>query len=113
MSGSAQSTPGNSERRDFVTYLTGFVLALILTFAPFALVAWSSARARTILYVIGVLALVQILVHFRCFLHIGFRRKREDLLLILFSGLLLVIMIGGTIWIMTSLAQRMALPPYP
>lgn len=113
MSGPPQSATESGERRDFLTYLTGFVLALVLTLAPFALVAWSSARARTVLYVIGVLALIQIVVHFRCFLHIGLQRKREDLLLILFSGLLLVIMIGGTIWIMTSLAQRMALPPYP
>ncbi|MGH7057549.1 MAG: cytochrome o ubiquinol oxidase subunit IV, partial [Acetobacteraceae bacterium] len=91
----------------------GFVLALILTLAPFALVKWSSVPVRPLLYVIGVLALIQIVAHFRCFLHIGLRRQREDLLLILFSALLLVIIIGGTIWIMTSLANRMMLPPYP
>lgn len=108
-----QAAPATSERRDLLTYVVGFVLALVLTLVPFALVKWSSVPVRPLLYVIGILALVQILVHFRCFLHIGLRRQREDLLLILFSGLLLVIMIGGTIWIMTSLAGRMMLPPYP
>ncbi|MGH7079062.1 MAG: cytochrome o ubiquinol oxidase subunit IV, partial [Acetobacteraceae bacterium] len=101
MSAPHQAAPATKERRDVLMYVTGFVLALILTFASFAVVKWSSIPARPLLYVIGVLALVQIIVHFRCFLHIGFRREREDLLLILFSGLLLVIMIGGTIWIMT------------
>jgi cytochrome o ubiquinol oxidase operon protein cyoD len=49
-------------------------------------------------------------VHFRFFLHIGFKEKREDLQLIVFSALLLLIMVAGTIWIMASLAVRMALP---
>ena len=48
------------------------------------------------------------MVHFRYFLHIDFtRQKREDLQLILFLFLLLVIMTGGTIWIMSNLATRM------
>ena len=59
---------------------------------------------------IGDFALVQMLVHFRFFLHIGFRQKREDLQLLLFSALLLTIVVAGTIWIMASLAQRMAMP---
>ncbi|MGH3828387.1 MAG: cytochrome o ubiquinol oxidase subunit IV [Pseudonocardiaceae bacterium] len=113
MSEPHQAVSAMNERRDLITYVVGFVLALILTLVPFALVKWSSVPVRPLLYVIGVLALVQILVHFRCFLHIGLRRQREDLLLILFSSLLLIIMIGGTIWIMTSLAGRMMLPPYP
>ena len=56
------------------------------------------------------LSLVQMIVHFRFFLHIGFHQKREDLQLILFSTLLLFLMVAGTIWIMASLAGRMAVP---
>lgn len=59
-----------------------------------------------------------VIVHFRFFLHISFSHKREDLQLILFSTVLLIIMVAGTIWIMGSLATRMAVPmsmsaPYP
>lgn len=61
------------------------------------------------LIVIGLFALMQILIHFRCFLHISFAHKREDLQLILFSVLLLTIMVAGTIWIKSSLALRMAM----
>ena len=52
-------------------------------------------------------------VHFRFFLHIGFREHREDLQLILFSALLLFIMVAGTIWIMASLALRMGMSMQP
>lgn len=98
------------ERREFRSYVRGASIALLLTLAPFALVHWGGLPRMTNLLGIGVFALVQILVHFRCFLHISFAHKREDLQLILFSALLLTIMVGGTIWIMTSLALRMAMP---
>jgi cytochrome o ubiquinol oxidase operon protein cyoD len=75
------------------------------------LVHWFPGIHRLSLFlVIGAFALVQMLVHFRFFLHIGFRQNREDLQLLLFSALLLTIMVAGTVWIMASLAQRMAMP---
>lgn len=98
------------ERRDFRSYLWGLALALLLTLVPFELVRWGAMPRRGVLIAIGVLALLQMIVHFRFFLHIGLRRNREDLLMILFSALLLVIMVGGTAWIMASLATRMAMP---
>ena len=93
------------ERR---AYLTGFIAALVLTMIPFAVVAWAGWPATRALWLIAAFALVQIVVHFRYFLHINVgRQKREDLQLILFTALLLAIMAGGTIWIMASLHHRM------
>ena len=80
----------------------------MLTLVPFALVAWGQLATSKVLALIGVFGIVQIVVQFHYFLHIDTsRQKREDLLLILFSGLLLTIMAGGTIWIMANLAHRM------
>jgi cytochrome o ubiquinol oxidase subunit IV len=101
------------ERREFLSYVVGLGLALALTLAPFALVYRPVIPRGWLLVAIGALALLQMVVHFRCFLHIGVRRKREDLQLILFSALLLVIMVAGTIWIMASLAARMGMPMEP
>ena len=99
------------ERREFRSYVWGVGSALVLTVVPFVLVHWFLNISRLWLLIgIGAFALVQILVHFHFFLHIGFKQKREDLQLLLFSGLLLTIMVAGTIWIMASLAQRMAMP---
>jgi cytochrome o ubiquinol oxidase operon protein cyoD len=98
------------ERGDFRSYVWGLGLGLLLTLVPFALVYWAFIPRFPLLIVIGASALVQMVVHFRFFLHIGFKQKREDLHLILFSALLLIIMVAGTIWIMASLALRMTMP---
>jgi cytochrome o ubiquinol oxidase operon protein cyoD len=102
------------ERREFRSYVWGLGLALLLTVVPFALVRWQPGMSRfALLLAIGVFALAQMLVHFRFFLHLGFKDKREDLQLLLFSALLLTIMVAGTIWIMASLAVRMMMPGMP
>ena len=100
-----------AERRDFRSYVWGISLALLLTLMPFALMHWAEIIPRfQLLILIGAFALVQMIVHFVFFLHINFRQKREDLQLILFSTLLLIIMVGGTLWIMGNLALRMVMP---
>lgn len=98
------------ERKTFLVYVWGIGLALVLTLLSFGLVTWAAMPRLWLLISIGVLALVQMVVHFRCFLHIGWRENRDDLQLILFSALLLVIMVAGTVWIMASLALRMGMP---
>lgn len=100
-------------RRELRAYVSGAILALFLTLVPFAAVHWHVMPRYALYYLIGAFALVQMVVHFRCFLHIGLRQKREDLQLILFSALLLTIIVGGTIWIMFNLAVRMMLPMHP
>lgn len=95
-------------RRERKSYLVGLLLALLLTVIPFAAVAWGGWRSSVTLWLIGGCALMQIIVHLRFFLHIDLsRQKREDLQLILFSALLLIIMVAGTIWIMANLSTRM------
>jgi len=101
------------ERKEFHSYLWGVALALILTLGPFALVRWAVMPASTLVGAIGAFALIQMVVHFRFFLQIGYSKKREDLLLILFATLLLAVMVTGTIWIMASLGVRMTLPMQP
>jgi cytochrome o ubiquinol oxidase operon protein cyoD len=92
------------ERRQ---YLWGYGLAIALTLIPFGLVNWPVLSRHELYLAIGGFALAQIVVHFRCFLHIDPpRQKTDDLQLILFSGLLLFFMIAGTIWILASLAAR-------
>jgi len=108
--GSFAAAQKAAERRDLLSYVWGLILALVLTAVPFALVRWQLLPRASVLVAIGVLALVQAVVHFRFFLHIGLRRKREDLLLILFSALMLIVMVAGTIWIMANLGQRMMIP---
>jgi cytochrome o ubiquinol oxidase subunit IV len=104
-----RTAPSQEERREFQSYVWGIAVALLLTLVPFALVHWAGVPRFPLLNVIGALALVQMIVHFRFFLHIRFSERREDLQLILFSTVVLIIMVGGTVWIMGSLALRMGM----
>lgn len=95
--------------RELRGYCVGYGLAILLTLLPFGLVRWSVLPQHGLYLAIGVCALVQIIVHFRFFLHIDPPRQNvDDLHLILFTGLLLFFMIAGTIWILTSLAERVS-----
>jgi len=89
-------------------YLKGFVLALVLTGIPFGLVVAGLLPRFTTLVVIAILALVQVVVHLRYFLHIDLKSTpRDNLLALAFAAVLICIMIGGTLWIMLDLNARM------
>lgn len=100
--------PTGDARQELHSYIWGGVLSLATTVAAFALAGFKLLPLSMLLPVIGILALAQIIVQFRLFLHIDLsRQKREDLQLILFTGLLILIMVGGSIWILASLDMRM------
>jgi len=87
-------------------YLIGFVLATILTIIPFTLVA--TVGGTLSYFVLLLCAILQLIVHLRFFLHLSFKgQQREDLQLVLFTGFILLIMIGGSIWVLGDLYTRM------
>lgn len=91
-------------------YVTGFVFALVLTGVPFGLVAAGLLPRFTTLVVIAVLAVVQVAVHLRYFLHIDLKSTpRDNLLALAFAAVLIFLMVGGTLWIMLDLNLRMAM----
>lgn len=98
-----------SERgREIALYAVGYGLALALTAAAFAVVQWGPFTAATTLGVILALALAQMVVHFRFFLHISLSKSsRHDLQLILFSTLIVALMVSGTLVILLNLRHRM------
>lgn len=88
--------------------IIGYLTALALTGTAFAVVRWPSFdRTGTLAIVFG-LALVQVVVHFRFFLHVRPNRSsREKLLLILFSSVIIILMASGTIVVLFNLRNRM------
>ncbi|WP_193164860.1 cytochrome o ubiquinol oxidase subunit IV [Microbulbifer hainanensis] len=94
--------------RTLGSYLTGYVLALVLTAVPFGIAATGALSMQSALIAIGASAIVQVLVHLRYFLHLGLRSTpQERLLAIAFTAVLILIMIGGSLWIMLNLYYRM------
>jgi cytochrome o ubiquinol oxidase subunit IV len=90
------------------SYLTGFVLSLILTAIPFAMVmsgTWSPSAILAVIFSAGV---VQILVHLYYFLHLNTSSEaRWNMLALMFTLAIMVLFVGGTIWIMFNLYHRM------
>jgi cytochrome o ubiquinol oxidase operon protein cyoD len=101
-------TPAGGRELTHKPYLIGFALAVLLTAVPFGLVAAGALAPGATLVVIAILAIVQILVHLRYFLHLDLRSSpRENLLALVFAAVLIVIMVGGSLWIMFNLHARM------
>lgn len=89
-------------------YVVGFVVALVLTAVPFGVVATRALAPVPTFTIIATAAIAQIVIHLRYFLHIGFRKSsRERLITLTFAFVLLVLMVGGSIWIMFDLHARM------
>ncbi len=108
----AESPPAadrpQERRRETRTYLVGYAASLLLSAAAFAAVRWLHLPARTVLAIVLGLALAQAAVQFRCFLHISLRRSaRADLLLVLFSVLIIGLMVSGTLVVLSNLRERM------
>ncbi len=95
-------------RRDFATYAIGYLSAVCLTGLSFACVFSRLLPPGATLALVLLLALIQVIVHMRCFLHISLRRSaRADLQLILFSTIIILLMVGGTLVVVFNLRARM------
>ena len=95
-------------RGSLKSYLTGFVISLILTAIPFALVMSVALSSSATLAGIFSAGIVQILVHLHYFLHLDTSSAaRWNVLAMMFTLMIMVLFVGGTIWIMYNLNYRM------
>lgn len=90
-------------------YVTGFVLSVILTVIPFWLVMGEVLESRVwTVALIMLFGAVQIVVHMVYFLHMN--RKSEGgwiLSSLLFTGIIIVIALAGSLWVMHHLNTNM------
>ena len=90
------------------TYLIGFLLSVALTAVPFWLVMTGALAPQTTAIVIVALAVVQILVHTVCFLHVNTRAEGGwTLMAYAFTAVMVLIVIAGSLWIMYHLNTNM------
>ena len=98
-------TDGHGSRR---TYLIGFLLSVALTAVPFWLVMTGALAPQATAIVIVTLAVVQILVHTVCFLHVNTRSEGGwTLMAYAFTAVMVLIVIAGSLWIMYHLNSNM------
>lgn len=91
------------------SYLTGFLLSVILTAIPFWLVMDNViARPQVTAMVLLVFAAIQIVVHMIYFLHMNTRSEGGwTMLALIFTVVLVVIVLIGSIWVMYHLNHNM------
>jgi len=98
-------------REGIQTYTIGLVLAVILTGASFYVVRTPLIWGPAIPTALIVLAIAQMGVHLVFFLHITTDPDNTNNTLALAFGVLIVVLIlGGTLWIMGNLNDRLMLP---
>ncbi|KQX30115.1 cytochrome o ubiquinol oxidase subunit IV [Variovorax sp. Root434] len=93
----------------FKGYMTGFVLALILTAIPFWIVMGKVFdKPGTTALVILAFAVVQIVVHMVYFLHMDAKSEGGwNMLALIFTLVLVVITLAGSLWVMYHMNTNM------
>ena len=100
---------GGASHSTLKGYMTGFVLAVILTALPFWVVMRGGIGTsnETALIVLG-FAVVQIVVHMIYFLHMNTKSEGGwTMLALIFTLVLVVITLSGSIWVMYHLNHNM------
>ena len=93
----------------FKGYMTGFVLAVILTAIPFWIVMGKVFdKPGTTALVILAFAVVQIVVHMVYFLHMDAKSEGGwNMLALIFTLVLVVITLAGSLWVMYHMNTNM------
>ena len=95
-------------QKQVIRYSLGFAGSVALTLAAYLLVTQSSVTGSLLLWVIAILAVIQLMVQLVCFLHLGEEDKPRWRMwaFVSMTGTLLLI-IFGSIWIMNNLDYHM------
>ena len=99
----------HAEHGDLKSYTIGFILSVILTAIPFYLVMTKAFdKSSTTAAVILAFAFVQVVVHMIYFLHMNGKVEGGwSLSAMLFTVVLLVITMSGSIWVLYHLNHNM------
>ena len=90
------------------SYALGFAASVALTLASFGLVMGGALPRLPLILALFALAVVQLFVQLRYFLHVDRSSAMYwNLMALLFTFFLMFLFVGGSIWIMYGLHERM------
>lgn len=99
------------EKATLRRYVIGFSSSLVLTLAAYFIARGDAFSHPVMTAVLAALALTQFCVQLIYFLHIGKEfTPRFRQLMLAFMVIVVLILVGGSIWIMNSLSGRMENP---
>lgn len=94
-------------------YLIGLGSALLLSVLTYVVVVekWFESSTLTMAVVL-LLAVVQLVIQLVCFLHIGAdKRSRDRTVTIVFTLVMMLVIVVGSLWVMHNLDYRMGMSP--
>lgn len=91
-------------------YVTGIILCVILTVIPFYLVMQPMFSKATTIAWLYIAATAQLFVQIKCFLRLQYKSEqgKANIMTFLFTGVILAVVIGGSLWIMLHLNYNMS-----
>ncbi|QIY79953.1 cytochrome o ubiquinol oxidase subunit IV [Chromobacterium violaceum] len=90
----------NTSHGTVKSYMVGFVLSVILTAIPFWMVMGGAFTKQATLIGILAMAVVQIVVQLKYFLHLDFSKEGKlNTFSFLFTGMVIVLLVVLSIWI--------------
>ena len=94
------------------SYVIGFAACIALSLAAYQLVVSAVYSPAITAFLVVLCALAQLGVQLVCFLHVHRPEGRGwNLPVLIFAVVVVVILVGGTVWIMHALSDRMAPTP--
>lgn len=91
-------------------YIVGFILSVVLTIIPFSLVIYARGAlpAAWVYAGLAAAAVAQVIVQLHYFLHLDRSSDQSwNIQALIFSAVIIVILVGGSLWIMADLHARM------
>ena len=93
------------------SYLIGFMLSLLFTIVPYMVVTRDLQEGTALLALLAVFAIAQVFVQLLCFLHLNSeKRPRLQSIAFSFMTLVVVIVVFGSLWIMSNLDYHAMVP---
>ena len=91
--------------KNFSVYFSGFLMCVILTLIPFYAVIHKVSNKHNLIMIVLSTAVIQFFVQVICFLRLKYNSNQGaiNVLSFIFTGIVTFVIIGGSIWIMTSL----------
>lgn len=86
-----------------ISHVIGFFMSLVLTLGAAWIALQTSLSVKAVMWIIGTLAIVQAGIQLYMFMHINEGgNKVANNINILYSAFLAVVIVAGSIWVMTS-----------
>lgn len=104
------TVPGSANHGSVKTYVIGLVLSIVLTVIPFTAVMTGAFSITATVLAIVIAAVLQVLVQLIMFMHLSTKSDEGwNFMSFVFAVTILVLVVGGSLWIMHHLHLNMML----